>query len=390
MKMGSLRLVTSAITLSTLLATQANASLVTSSKQQKNSDQRLSYYLSGMENNSILAAENSVLNIPIDLNHQFSNNYVVYSDNDTVTGQIQNNVLTLNIEEVSKDTTVSISLISDDESRKVAFSLLVNVLDQPTFAMPNYAIALNQDAELSSALSGASILNVDNAGISSNGSIDDFSPFSQKSTGSYVTANKSKGNENGSGYIAYAGSKMPSLTPDMFSIEMYLPSSDSDLSNGAPNDPKEAIIAAFKKVAAQHQRSNAPTFNVSGNQAQQDSEEGGDDNANSSDEQNANEQENEKVAQQENTSPSNSNSNFPDGTEPNNSKTNGEEEFTANNENGENGDEQDSPFVNPTPANENTDLIVAQPTVTEIPEPATSAIFALALAGLATRQKFKK
>ncbi|WP_448548493.1 PEP-CTERM sorting domain-containing protein [Thalassotalea fusca] len=384
MKTGSFRLVTSAIVLSTLFATQANASLVTSSKHEQNSDERLSYYLSGMENNNILAAENSVLNIPIDLNHQFNSNYVVYSDNDTISGQVKNNVLTLNIEEVSKDTTVSVSLVSDDESRKTAFSLVVNVLDQPTFAMPNYAIALNEDAELSSALSGASILNIDNGGIYSNGSIDEFSPFSQKSSSSYATASRSNGKDNASGYIAYAGSKMPALTPDMFSIEMYLPSSNGDMSNNQLNDPKEAIIAAFKKVAAQHQRNNAPTITVAGSPPPQGAEEGND-NTNGSDEQN-----NEQVAQQENTSPNTHNAGDPEGTEPNSPTGDDNEEFTANNDGDSENEGENSPFVTPTPANENAELIVAQTTVTEIPEPATSAIFALALAGLVTRQKLKK
>lgn len=107
--------------------------------QNKTSEQGANFYLLGMTNNSILAAENSVVTIPFAGASNASGQASIESDSEAVQATLDNNALIVVINEVEEDTAVNLRVV-DEQSTE--YAITINVVDEPTFAIDNYDSSL--------------------------------------------------------------------------------------------------------------------------------------------------------------------------------------------------------------------------------------------------------
>jgi len=96
------------------------------------------YYLSGASNN-ILAYENSVVAIAIDENKGSTGRYIVETDNNVISGIVENNELILNINEIKEELAVNVTVSDQQNFQNKPFVITVNVLNSPTLAIDTEA-----------------------------------------------------------------------------------------------------------------------------------------------------------------------------------------------------------------------------------------------------------
>lgn len=121
----------------------ANASLVgINDSKQLYAEEQANFYLLGMTNNSILAAENSVLSIPFAAASNGKGQYTVQSDNSVVEAVVEKETLVIVVNEVEEDISVNLRVASVHNEHSTEFTVTINVLNDPTFAIDNYDASL--------------------------------------------------------------------------------------------------------------------------------------------------------------------------------------------------------------------------------------------------------
>lgn len=140
-----------------ILSLNVCASLVNRlASEQESLDSPINFYLTDMTANNILVVENSVVSIPVDGQNINLADYSVVSSSDVVTVTFEQQEMILTIGDVQDDTSVSLSLVNTQQTNNSNFDITLSVINEPTFALDNYAnlsiddlLLLGDDAALS-------------------------------------------------------------------------------------------------------------------------------------------------------------------------------------------------------------------------------------------------
>lgn len=118
----------------------ASASIVNwQNSQQISPLQGANFYLLGMTNNSILAAENSVVTIPFAGASNAAGQTSIESDSEAIRATLDNNSLIVVVNEVDEDMAVNLRVVDEQNTE---YAITINVVNDPTFAIDNYDSSL--------------------------------------------------------------------------------------------------------------------------------------------------------------------------------------------------------------------------------------------------------
>ncbi|OKY27837.1 PEP-CTERM sorting domain-containing protein [Thalassotalea sp. PP2-459] len=112
------------------------------------------FSLLGLANNSVLAHENTMFTIPIDDFNQHGRTFEVVSDNNAVSGVVNQNELFVYVNEVDEDVAVTVRVVNTMNIRATEFSLTINVVNKPTLAIDTYAAPQFVSADLGGVIVG--------------------------------------------------------------------------------------------------------------------------------------------------------------------------------------------------------------------------------------------
>ncbi|MEW6991004.1 PEP-CTERM sorting domain-containing protein [Colwelliaceae bacterium 6441] len=138
-------------------AANAQGTLVNTPEKIHNVEQSLmGFHLNGSIQDNLVANENSVLVIPInnEASYQghnkinFQSHYSVQSDHEAVLAVLDGDEIIITIGEVADDIAVNISIVDMRKLQQQSLNIILNVSNEMTFAMPNYAVYVGEAGDL--------------------------------------------------------------------------------------------------------------------------------------------------------------------------------------------------------------------------------------------------